>query len=187
MSLSSVEQSILGKTYVVAGRMIFDAWKNNQLTLSEYQQMCNYYEVWSGGSQIVTGSHFSGTTEQRAIAFEATPSYIEQKAAIETQNLVPTSEVRPLISSGVAEKLKEAGFGSDVVDPLTKTGWSQNNVDNLMEVSRDIGIIPPRDIQAQTLIVTPVEEIQTAAISPKFNPLILLGLGLGVLFLSRKV
>jgi hypothetical protein len=96
----------------------------------------------------------------------------------------------PLISSGVAEKLKEAGFGSDVVDPLTKTEWSKENVNNFIETARDLGITPPSDVKPETLVITPVEETivnKTTATPSKLNPIALVALGLGVLFLSKKV
>ena len=67
--------------------------------------------------------------------------------------------VRPLISSGVAEKLKEAGFSSKVVEPLTQTGWTQHQVNELMREAMVKGIAPPRDIKPEQLIVEP--EIQT--------------------------
>lgn len=185
MSIQSVENKIQGKTYVEAGRMIFDAWKSGELSLPEYQQMANWYEVWQGGSQIVTGKHFTTTTTQRAVATEATTEYKEQRVQL-IGNVVPTSEVRPLISGGVADKLREAGFSESNLDVLQKGGWNQENVNDLIAEANSLGITAPSQVDPRTLVVTPAESTQNYYYQSNISPLLLLGLGLGLLLLCGK-
>jgi len=103
MSILSVQQKIIGKTYIEAGRIIFDAWKNNELTDLEKNQMSNMYEVWTGGNQIVQAP-FTTTTQARAEIYEETGEYQQESA-----NLIPIGQVvanliakqQPIISPAV--------------------------------------------------------------------------------------
>lgn len=96
---------------------------------------------------------------------------------------VPTLDVQPLISEGVAQKLLDAGFSSDVVIPLTQvtTAVSKvSEVNDLMVEARSLGITPPRDILPETLIITPAE-YAPSIISPSS---IVKPLGIGLLLLG---
>jgi hypothetical protein len=97
-----------------------------------------------------------GSIEEGAI--QGTPS-----------NVVPTSSTTALISGGVADKLRDAGFSESVIEPLEKTGWSQGNVDELIAEANAKGITAPSQINPSTLIVTPAGQSSGS------------GLGLGII------
>jgi len=70
--------------------------------------------------------------------------------------LVSTSTTTPLISSGIADKLKEAGFSDNMVDPLTKANWTNAQVEEFLDGQESITeMIAPRNVNPKSLIITP--------------------------------
>lgn len=99
---------------------------------------------------------------------------------------IPTLDIVPLISEGVAQKLLDAGFSEETVLPLTKVTTAEqkvSEVNDFMEEARDRGITPPRDILPETLIVTSVapDVITTPPVSRGLGIALMLLLGLVML------
>jgi len=103
------------------------------------------------------------------------------------ENWLKLQTQRPaLISSGVADLLKNSGFSDDLVDPLTKSTWTNAQVEALLDGSQSItGIVAPSQVDPTTLTVTPVEDKNQLGYETYLPSLIPIGLGLLAVLLLK--